>query len=92
MMKKIALAASLALVAFGASAMTNVADEELSTVSGQDGVSIFADLNVNIGDFSWSTNGHSINFNSIAVTGAFAMGIDVVGGATVLEQAASMGI
>ena len=83
MMKKIALAASLALVAFGASAMTSVADEDLSTVSGQDGVSIVADLNVNIGSFSWGNKSQSssVNFNNIAVTGMVAMTLDVINNA-----------
>lgn len=84
MMKKIALAASLALVAFGASAMTSVADDELSTVSGQDGVSIVANLNVNIGSFSWGNTkqSSSLNFNNIAVTGMVAMTLDVLNGST----------
>jgi len=89
MMKKIALAASLALVAFGASAMTTVADEDLSGVSGQDGVSIVADLNVNIGSFQWGnkSQGSSVNFNSIAVTGMVAMTLDVINGASFIGAA-----
>jgi hypothetical protein len=63
--------------------MSSINDEELSTVAGQDGVSIAANLNVNIGDFQYSntTNGASVNFNNISITGLMAMTIDVVSNA-----------
>ena len=50
-MKMIKLTAAAALVAasLSASAMTSISDDELSTVSGQDGVSIAANLDINIG-------------------------------------------
>jgi len=64
--------------------MTPIADTELSQVSGQDGVSIAANLNVNIGSFTYtntSTGGGSVSFNNIDVTGLFGATIDVISGA-----------
>lgn len=95
-MKLVKLTAAAALVAasFGASAMTAINDQDLSAVSGQDGVSIAGNLNINIGSFTYTdTDGAggalataapgsgSVSFNNISVTGLFLMNIDVVSGA-----------
>jgi hypothetical protein len=71
----------LASFAFSASALTPVNDEALSQVAGQDGVSIVADLHVNIGSFTYSDSGNTASMNGINVSGVLAATIDVVSGA-----------
>lgn len=85
MLKQIAVVAALSSIASYASALTPIADKDLSAVSGRDGVSIAADLNVNIGDFTYTnTTDHnaSVAFKNIALTGTFAMTLDVISGST----------
>lgn len=89
MLKKLALVAALSSVASYASALTPIADSELSKVSGQDGVSIAADLHVNIGEFKYtntSANGGSVSFKDIGINGTIAATLDVISGGSFIAD------
>lgn len=76
-------AVALALAAsFSASAMTAIDDPDLSQVAGQEGMSIIADLNINIGAFTYIDDGASVSFNNIGINGMLAVTIDLLTSAT----------
>lgn len=85
--KKLALVAAMSSFAFAASAMSPIQDADLSQISGQDGVSIAANLQVAIGEFKYTdtdTNGGSVSFNNIQARGTIAATIDIVDNATAI--------
>lgn len=81
-LKNITAALTLIAAAFSANAMKPIADAELSQMTGQDGISIVADLNLNLGALKYidSTKSSSFNLNNISVTGLIATTVDILTG------------
>lgn len=103
-MKRIATAVAVALstLTLSASAMTPIKDAELSAVTGQDGVSIAASLNVKVDSFVYTDTdavdpatglgGGSVSFNGIKVNGLIAANIDILSKASFVQAAAAAGV
>ena len=93
--KKTAIAAVLSGLSLAASAMTPIQDEGLSQVAGQDGVSIAANLNINVSEFKYTdtdANGGSVSFNNVKTTGLIAATLDVINNATFNTILAASGV
>jgi hypothetical protein len=98
----IAVAAALSSLALSASAMTPIKDADLSTVTGQDGVSIAANLNVKVDSFVYTDTdavdattglgGGSVSFNGIKVNGLIAASIDILSKNSFLAAAGAAGV
>jgi hypothetical protein len=68
--KQLVLAAAVLAVPFMAQAsMTSMDDSALSSVTGQDGISIAGSFNGTIGKVSYLDDGGSLNLNNIAFSG-----------------------
>ena len=98
---KTAVAAALATLALSASAVTPIQDNELSAVSGQDGVSIAANLNIKMDSFVYTDTdaldanglgGGSVSFNGIKVQGLIAASIDILSKNSFLQAAGAAGV
>lgn len=81
-LKNITATLTLIAAAFSANAMQPIADAELSQMTGQDGISIVADLKLNLGSLQYidSTKSSAFNLNNISATGLIATTVDILTG------------
>lgn len=79
----------LSSFAISASAMEQMQDDQLAEVTGQDGLSVVAVLNLNIDSVEYgdATKGTSMSFGNINVTGLGGFMLDVITGADFIDQA-----
>lgn len=92
---KLAVIAALSSFAVSAFALSPMQDSDLSAVSGQDGVTIAANLNINMGSFVYTdtdTAGGSIAFKDIEIRGAVAAEIDIVNNAVAKGTLGAAGV
>jgi hypothetical protein len=90
-----AVGAGLLATALCCHALTDANDDELRVVGGKDGVSILANLNVDIGSYKYTDtdpSGGSISRNGIHVGGVLALTIDVINVATFQGILTSLGV
>ena len=92
---KLAVIAALSSFAVSAFALSPMQDSDLSAVSGQDGVTIGANLNIDVGSFVYTdtdATGGKISFNNISIRGAIAVEIDIINNATAKATLAAVGV
>ena len=92
---KLAVIAALSSFAVSAFALSPMQDSDLSAVSGQDGVTIGANLNIDIGSFVYTDTdaaGGKVSFNNIQIRGAMAVEIDIINNATAKGTLAAVGV
>ena len=92
---KLAVIAALSSFAVSAFALAPMQDSDLSAVSGQDGVSIAANLKIDIGAFTYTDTdsaGGSIAFNDIKIRGVVGVTIDIVNATTFATAMTGLGV
>ena len=92
---KLAVVAALSSFAVSAFALSPMQDSDLSAVSGQDGVTIGANLNIDVGAFVYQDTdgtGGSIAFKDIQIRGGMAVEIDIISNAVAKGTLAAVGV
>ena len=92
---KLAVIAALSSFAVSAFALSPMQDSDLSAVSGQDGVTIGANLNIDVGSFVYTDTdaaGGSIAFKGIEIRGAIAVEIDIINNAVAKGTLQAVGV
>lgn len=92
---KLAVIAALSSFAVSAFALSPMQDSDLSAVSGQDGVTIGANLNIDVGSFVYTdtdATGGSIAFKGIEIRGAIAVEIDIINNAVAKATLQAVGV